>query len=311
MTAQPPLSLLTLRHVIPHPLAIEQWAEVRPLIDGRDVLRKIHPQGMSSCCRRELAGPAEGRPLTATEEPREVELSNNDCVTGCCGGVFVTIHRQGDRVIWSSWRNTDDIRAPVPADIHFDAAQYDAELARAAADHDWEEPVDTVARLLTQAFTDSGWFARWNCLLESVDPRREEPEAVEVYFRAADDPRGCTAGYAYELPVTRHEPAEEQARRFVARIRAGLPSCGMRGSESVGALPGEARGSTCSCVPAPARRPLGPWGGHDAPGRDPRSKQQRTNSCTTASVSSVRAHATPTSLGPTPLTGRYVMPGRA
>ncbi|GGZ32312.1 hypothetical protein [Streptomyces poonensis] len=223
MTVQPPISRLSLRHVIPHPLAIEQWAEVRPLIDGRDVLWEIHPEGVSSCCRREMAGPAEKRPLTATEEPREVELSNNDCFTGCCGGVFVTIRRRGDRVIWSSWRNTNDIRVPVPADVHFDAAQYDAELTRAAADHSWEKPVDTVARLLTQTFADSGWFARWDCVLGSVTPRREEPEAVEVLFSDADDPRGCPADFVYELLVTWHEPAEEQARRFAARILADDP----------------------------------------------------------------------------------------
>ncbi|MER7111335.1 hypothetical protein [Streptomyces sp. NPDC000229] len=202
---------------------MEQWGQVRPLIDGRDVLSEIHPEGVASVSRRDWFGPAEGWPLAASEEPRRIELSNNDCDTGCCGGIFVTIRRQGDRVVWSSWENTNDIRVPVPADIHFDAAQYDAELARAAADTDWEEPVDTVARLLTRQLADSGWFERWGCVMNRVEPRREEPEGVVVYFRRRRDTWMYGADFAYDLPVTRHEPAEEQARRFIGLITADDP----------------------------------------------------------------------------------------
>ncbi|WP_189936068.1 hypothetical protein [Streptomyces aurantiogriseus] len=223
MTVQLPISTLSLRHVIPEPLALEQWAEVRPLIDGRDVLKEIHPGGVASCCRSEWAGPAERWPLAATEVPRRVELSNNNCYTGCCGGVFVTIHRQGDRVLWSSWENTHDSRVPVPADVRFDAARYDAELSRAVADLSWEQPVDTVARLLTQTFADSGWFERWDCVLEDVDLRREEPQGVDVYFSHARAPHERPTHYAYEFLVTPHEPAEQQAQRFAARILADDP----------------------------------------------------------------------------------------
>ncbi|WP_254405371.1 hypothetical protein [Streptomyces sp. AC627_RSS907] len=217
------ISTLALRHALPHPLATEQWAQVRPLIDGRDVLGEIHPGGVASCSRREWFGPAEEWPLAALEEPRQVELSNNDCYTGCCGGTFVTIHRQGDRVVWSSWRNTNDIRVPVPADVHFDAAQYDAELARAVADTSWEEPVDTVARLVTQELADSNWFERWDCVMDRVELEREVPEGVEVYFSRRRDAGAHRSDFCFDLPVTRHEPAGEQARRIIALITAGDP----------------------------------------------------------------------------------------
>ncbi|MDT0609044.1 hypothetical protein [Streptomyces lancefieldiae] len=223
MNRPTPLSTLALKHAIPHPLAIEQWAEVRPLIDGRDVLEEIHPGGVSSCSRREWAGPADEWPLAALEEPREIELSNNDCCTGCCGGVFVTVQRQGDRVVWSSWRNTNDIRVPVPADVHFDAAQYDAELARAVADTRWEEPVDTVARLVTREFADSGWFERWDCVVDRVELRREVPEGVEVYFSRRREAPLDGPDFTFDLPVTRHDPAGEQARRFIDLITADDP----------------------------------------------------------------------------------------
>ncbi|MER5308723.1 hypothetical protein ABT034_13140 [Streptomyces sp. NPDC002773] len=131
---------------------------MRPLVDGRDVLAEIHPDGVSSCSARDWVRPPGEWPLSAPEEPREVELSHNNCHTGCCGGVFVTIRREGDRVVWSSLRNTSETRVPVPAEVRFDAAEYDAELARAAADTAWEEPVDTVARLTATELTDSGWF---------------------------------------------------------------------------------------------------------------------------------------------------------
>ncbi|MET9777828.1 hypothetical protein ABZ023_26835 [Streptomyces sp. NPDC006367] len=160
--------------------------------------------------------------MTALKEPRRIELSNNDCCTGCCGGIFVTIHRQGGRVVWSSWQNTNDIRIPVPADVHFDAVQYDAELARAVADTAWEEPVDTIARLVTQELAGSSWFERWDCTVDQVELRRTVPEGVEVYFSRRDT-RAHGPDFAFDLPVTRHEPAEEQARRFIELITSADP----------------------------------------------------------------------------------------
>ncbi|MFJ8659938.1 hypothetical protein [Streptomyces sp. NPDC093795] len=218
-------STLALRHVPPGPYAIEPWTEVRPLVDGRDVLADIHPDGVSSCSARDWVRPPGEWPLSAPEEPREVELSNNNCHTDCCGGVFVTIRREGDRVVWSSWRNTNDTRVPVPAEVRFDAAEYDAELARAAADKTWEEPVDTVARLTATELTDSGWFERWDCVLENVSIVREEPLGVEVYFSQRMDRPARSNGprFAFELPVTRDEPAEAQARRFIDLIMADDP----------------------------------------------------------------------------------------
>lgn len=223
VNGSPRTAVPSLRHAIPHPYAIEQWAEVRPLIDGRDVLAEIHPGGVASCSRRDWFGPAEEWPLAARAEPRRIELSNNDCYTGCCGGVFVTIQRQGDRVVWSSWENTSDVRVPVPADVHFDAARYDAELARAVADTSWEEPVDTVARLLTREFAESGWFERWDCAVDRIEPTREVPEGVEVYFSRRRDGSAHGSDFTFDLPVDRYEPAEAQARRFIELITADDP----------------------------------------------------------------------------------------
>ncbi|MFG2978139.1 hypothetical protein ACGFYY_34750 [Streptomyces sp. NPDC048331] len=212
--------------VAPHPDAvISPWGELRVVIDGRDVLAEIHPDGVSSCTRGEWFGPAEEWPLAAADEPRRVELSNNDCVTDCCGGTFVTIRRRADRVVWTGWENTEDVRVPVPlGDFHFDAARYDAELARAVADDSWEEPVDGVARLLTLGLTESDCFARWGWGVNLVLPqRRHRPARVEVHFSPLEAPYSIGSIFVDEVPVVGDVPAEEQVRRYIDRVMADDP----------------------------------------------------------------------------------------
>ncbi|WND34380.1 hypothetical protein RI578_08800 [Streptomyces sp. BB1-1-1] len=230
MTDQLAISNLTLRHRIPDDWAADPWAEVRPLIDGVDVLREVHPEGLALSCRH-WTGPAESWPLAVTEEPRRVKITEPTCTAGCCGALYVTMRREGDRVIWDAWENTSDVTA-LPADVCFSAAQYEAELARAAADRSWEEPVDTIARLLERTLAGSGWFEQWGCVLTSVRPRREEPdvpeeltspEGVDVEFRQvrASGERSCS--YGYELFVTHDRSVEEQVRRLAAGILADDP----------------------------------------------------------------------------------------
>ncbi|MGW3335074.1 hypothetical protein ACWDF9_31560 [Streptomyces rubiginosohelvolus] len=232
MPNQLAISTLTLQHRISDNWAADPWAEVRPLIDGVDVLKGVHPEGVAHSCRH-WAGPAESWPLRVTKEPRRVVITEPTCTAGCCGALYVTMRREGDRVIWDGWENTSNITA-VPADIRFDAAQYEAELARAAADRSWEEPVDTAARLLEQTLTGSGWFEQWGCVLTGVWPRREEPdvpeeltgpEGVDVEFHQVQDqvPGERAYSYGYELFITHDQPVEEQVRQLAARILADDP----------------------------------------------------------------------------------------
>lgn len=153
------------------------------------------------------------------------------CTAGCCGALYVTIRREGDQVMWESWGHLSDLTA-VPPDFRFDGAQYEAELARASADRSWEEPVDTMARLLEQALADSGWFERWVCVLTSVSPRREEPglpeeitgpPGVDVHVHQVREHGECTESYRYESFVTPEQSVEEQVRRLTVRMLADDP----------------------------------------------------------------------------------------
>ncbi|MFI1451718.1 hypothetical protein [Streptomyces virginiae] len=225
MESLPAVSVLRLGFVVPPPdLALSQWGELRLLIDGRDVLEEMHPGGVSSCWRGRWFGPAEEWPLAASGEPRRVELTNNDCVTDCCGGTFVTIRRRADRVEWTGWENTEDVRLPVPADVHFDAAAYDAELARAVADLSWEEPVDSVARLMRLELAASGCFQRWGWGVNTVHPLRSQGSAqVRVHFSPLEAPYANGRTFVHEVAVARDVPAEEQVRRFVDMVAADDP----------------------------------------------------------------------------------------
>ncbi|PVC65420.1 hypothetical protein DBP18_31675 [Streptomyces sp. CS081A] len=196
------------------------------MVDGVDVVETIHPDSDSSLLQETLLGPPETWPLRAGGEPRRVELSNNDCLTDCCGGVFVTIERCGGLVVWT-WENTNDIRVPLPPDSHFDAGRYDAELDRFAADHSWEEPVDTAARLLARELVALDWHRRWNRLTPpwgfgvSVGARGEDAR-VTLRFRV-EDSLLAPAFRCSTMPVTGDEPVEDQVRRFAERIDASDP----------------------------------------------------------------------------------------
>ncbi|MGG8409848.1 hypothetical protein ACM614_26350 [Streptomyces sp. 12297] len=123
-------------------------------------------------------------------------------------------------MLWTSWENTHDIRVPVPADVHFDADRYDAELARAAADVSWEQPVDTAARLLAEelaAHTGTEHGAR---VVIAVTPERTEPARVTVRFGRRGVPSAPGERLVRELLVAGEEPVRELVRRFALRILA-------------------------------------------------------------------------------------------
>ncbi|WP_424215293.1 hypothetical protein ACN20G_26300 [Streptomyces sp. BI20] len=220
-----PISVLTLRHHVPDARHALDPVEVRPLIDGRDLLEEIHPEGYASGVR-EWAGPADERPLAAFEEPRRVTFSEADCGAACCGAVWATVRREGDLVIWSDWENLGDTEITLP-ELRFDATRYDAELARCAADHTWEQPVDTTARLLEQAVKDADALAPWDCALTGVHVRRDRLDRVHANFRYPRQWDGDGPWLHFELALPLDDPSdppiEQRVRDLANRLLDGDP----------------------------------------------------------------------------------------
>ncbi|MBQ1030318.1 hypothetical protein ACX27O_26975 [Micromonospora sp. SD19] len=79
--------------------------------------------------------------LAATPEPRTVAIARCECGVYGCGSTDVIIVRDGDLVHWD-W----SLEVPMMRGVSFAAAEYDAEVARVAADHSWETPERTAGR---------------------------------------------------------------------------------------------------------------------------------------------------------------------
>ncbi|MGW4287935.1 hypothetical protein ACWEIK_13465 [Streptomyces sp. NPDC004673] len=101
-----------------------RWpAQLRLRVDGEAVV----PDAVGEGGR----GPLVHEVLRATGEGRRVVLGEPECTGGCCGYLSVFVRRLGDIVEWSDWEVPEGgVRPPT---FHFDAGQYEAEVAWASA----------------------------------------------------------------------------------------------------------------------------------------------------------------------------------
>ncbi|ARF81949.1 hypothetical protein ACIG0C_36960 [Kitasatospora aureofaciens] len=112
-------------------------AQVRFWVNSEDVVGSAVGEGGRGPYAADVL-PADGlSPLRATGEPRRVELGEPECTGGCCGFLSVVVQRFGGIVQWSDWE-IPHLETTRPLELHFDAAEYDAELARAEADRWWQ-----------------------------------------------------------------------------------------------------------------------------------------------------------------------------
>ncbi|MFJ9548482.1 hypothetical protein [Streptomyces erythrochromogenes] len=155
--------------------------------------------------------------LRAAPEPREVQLCEAYCTEGCCGALYVTIRRDGDEVVWDGWRGAV---GPPPPPYRFDAAAYDAELARAERDHSWCWPARSTARLIAAGLRDRpDLTSRWEAAMSWVatDWRDPDTTVVQLRFTPSAPPPG-TGGSLYftwrlpddDSPPTDRAPAALQ-----------------------------------------------------------------------------------------------------
>ncbi len=155
-----PSDRFAVRVVVPDPgSAGFPRVEARIVIDGMPIVAAAFDKGPAEEPERLIHS---GR-LVATAEPREVRLAEAYCTEGCCGGLYVTIVREGADVVWKDWRSSSMPGGPPPA-VRFEAAQYDREIARAEQDHSWEWPARTLARLVADRLRgDPTILGRWDC----------------------------------------------------------------------------------------------------------------------------------------------------
>lgn len=121
----------------------------------------------------------------------------------------VVIVRDGDTVKWG-W----DENAMMPHGFVFDAAQYDAEIARAAADHSWEHLEDTAARLIMEGI-DHKALARHH-LSSGVPGLSPEPGEFDLDLYETV-PGAYGPGYQIRVPIAWGDP-EDVARRALALL---------------------------------------------------------------------------------------------
>ncbi|MFF2147957.1 hypothetical protein [Kitasatospora sp. NPDC058190] len=217
------LHLLSLRVVVP-PLGTRGAAvECRPIVDGRDILAEVFEEGPGEDPRY-LLGPKSL--LHATDTPREVRVAVAGCAEACCGAVYVTIRHDGQHVVWSGWRNPLAEEVGLP-ELRFDVDQYEAEVDRAAADHSWEWPARTVARLLEGRLREhTDWLAAWECELGAVSAWHWDPDQITVFLfhpgRSAIREDRPWLQFRMTIPISADDPAD-QVDTLEACLTAGDP----------------------------------------------------------------------------------------
>lgn len=225
MTMEP--DLLSLSLVCPPPG--EGGVEVRPLVNGRDLLADVFPGGVGGS-RYLGVDPRylldRGGPLHATATPHEARLAWSGCgVEECCGALYLTVTRDGDHVVWAGWHDPANQDVAL-RELRFTAVQYEAEVVRAGEDRSWEWPAGAVARLLEAGLRGrEDWLLRWECELQGVWASRQQPDRIDVILM--HPPYGPDGDlpwiqFGMTFPISVDDPSE-QAECLEAQLTSGDP----------------------------------------------------------------------------------------
>ncbi|SEF18058.1 hypothetical protein SAMN05428954_7172 [Streptomyces sp. 2112.3] len=198
--------------------------ETRILLDGRPVVPAFFDRGPAHSPEYLLD---EGR-LRAGPEPNEVQLAEASCTEGCCGALYVTIRRDGDQVVWENWQRPltmpgSRAPAPEPTAYRFDAAAYDAEIARAETDRSWSWPARTTARLIKAGLLERpDLLSRWDAKRGWISSDFDDPDSTVVTFLYAPGlgsgkPDGTSLQFRWVIPDD-GTPPEAQAAAALNRL---------------------------------------------------------------------------------------------
>ncbi|MFB6860302.1 hypothetical protein ACFCZQ_01670 [Streptomyces virginiae] len=195
--------------VVVHRSPDSSAVETRILIDGVPLVPALFGKGRGHPPEYLIDN---GR-LRAAPEPREVQLCEAYCTEGCCGALYVTIRRDGDEVVWDGWRGAV---GPPPPPYRFDAAAYDAELARAERDHSWCWPARSTARLVAAGLRDRpDLTSLWEVAVSWVatDWRDPDTTVVQLRFTPSAPPPGTGGSlyFTWRLPDDDSPPGDRAA----------------------------------------------------------------------------------------------------
>ncbi|MFB7874267.1 hypothetical protein ACFC06_03375 [Nocardia sp. NPDC056064] len=148
--------------------------EARIVIDGMPIVVTAFGKG-----RAAPESLLDSGGLRATADPNQIRLAEAHCAEECCGGLHVTVLREGLEVVWTGWRSSK--KRALPSEMRFDADAYDREVARAEQDRRWEWPARTVARLVRDGLRDDPIIlGRWGCRLDWCDAWLYDYDTVRV-----------------------------------------------------------------------------------------------------------------------------------
>ncbi|MBB2923233.1 hypothetical protein [Cellulomonas cellasea] len=208
---------------------------VRVLVNGNEPFEDVVP-GWRGFDPDAVLG--ETSPLLPVDGGRRVAVSRCSCTFGGCGVVapLVVPSRDGRRVSWvdpRDWTDVFDEPLGTPADddeglpwpipdLHFDRAQYVAEIRRASRDRSWETPRRRTARRLRERLeAASAHLLPPDLRLDSVGPGWREPGFVLTFART--DGGG---DYRYELLVltSAHDDPERASEDMAHQLLAVDPA---------------------------------------------------------------------------------------
>ncbi|MGW2044440.1 hypothetical protein ACWCPF_04540 [Streptomyces sp. NPDC001858] len=202
--------------------------EARILVDGRPLVPDVFASGPVHSPERLL----DDGLLRAGPEPRRVQLAEAWCTEGCCGALYVTIRRDGAQVVWEEWErpNSTGSRGRPARELptlRFDAAAYDAEIARAEADDSWSWRARRTARLIKAGLVArpellGRWDARRGWISTGHGTGHEDPDTIEVTFSYAPGlGSGAPDGHPLQFRWTVRDdgtPPEAQAAAALRRL---------------------------------------------------------------------------------------------
>ncbi|GAA1739133.1 hypothetical protein GCM10009809_38190 [Isoptericola hypogeus] len=178
--------------------------EVQVFIDGVEMTSRAAGAGMGPFT---LFVP-ENR-LVATTEPHVAPIARCQCGEYGCGVTDVRIVRHDGVVHWD-WL----AEVPMPHGVTFDAAEYDAEISRAASDRSWERPEDFVRR---EIVVRSDAHALWQVglALRSAWRERDQPDRIRLSLDTID--RNYQVFFLLDFDERRPTSTVDEALRVLAR----------------------------------------------------------------------------------------------